>query len=216
MVVFPKLNLNAHYLQFKEQVDFVLRSACQSLSLIKNPKNEHKISVANGFDSVFTQLSTTTDYEIFFAIVNAFTNGTSSKGLERYLPLFTSLSACGFDSKSWLQNVNECLFQALNNANIIDDTKQTKQKEIYLQLTCTLLYFVNVESQRTISMKIPWGFSESQRFLKNCTEFRLFHNGATQYSECFKLLSEFLDCLCTKAEKGEFADSLEKFLKRLK
>lgn len=216
MVVFQKLNLNAHYLQYKEQVDFVLRSACQSLALIKNPKNEHKISVANGFNDVFSQLSTTTDYMNFFSILNAFTNDTNSKGLEKYLPLFTDLSSCGFDTKSWLQNVNKHLFEVLNNAHIIDDSKQTKQKEIYLKLTCTLLFLINVECQRTIFMKTPWRFSESQRFLKNCTEFGLFHDGDTQYSECFKLLSQFLECLCTKTENGEFADSLQKFLKKFK
>lgn len=211
MVVFPKFNLNANYLQFKELFDFVLLSACKSLSSIKNPKIEHKVSVANAFNHVFTQIATTSDYMKFFSILNAFTNGTHNRGLDRFLSYFTNLNSHGFDLESWLQNVNVNLFQVLNNANIIDDANQTKQKEIYLHLTSTLLFLVNVESQRTISMKKPWQFSECQRFLKNCTEFQLFRDGDKQYNKGFKLLSEFLECLGTGAEDDTFADRMKKF-----
>lgn len=217
MVVFLKFDLNAHYLPYREISDYILRSACHSLSLIPNPKIEYKISVAKAFNDVFMQMATTNDYVSFFSLLNSFTKNVSlAKGLEKYVPFFTNLKSSNFDSTNWLMNVNKHLFQVLNNANIIDDTKQTKRKEIYVELTSTLLYFIHFEPQQMISMENPWQFHDCQRFLKSCTEFPLFRDGDTQYNDCFKLLSKFLECLSNGAENGGFAESMQKFLKRFK
>lgn len=197
MLIFSKFNFKAQYTQDTKQ-HFILRSACESLSMMTNPKRAYKVSVANAFNHVFARLATTSDYAKFFSILNAFTNDTHTKGLERFLPHFVGLQLNGFDLESWLNSVNTHLFQVLVNANIIDDENQTKQKEIYLQLTSTLLFLVNAELQRTVSMKKPWQFSECQRFLKNCIE--LFRNSEERFTLSFQFLSKFLDCVCAKIE----------------
>lgn len=213
MLVFGKFNVNSHYSQYKEQCDFLLRAACHSLSVMKNPQIEHKVPVANAFNDAFAQLAAASDYKNFFSFVNAFVSSSHNTGLDRYASLFSNLHSHGFDLESWLQNVNKYLFQVLNNAHfLMDDAQQTIQKEIFLHLTCTLLFFVNVEAQRSDSMKKPWQFSQCQCFLNKCIDLRLFRNGDKQYTKCFNLLKEFLECLGTGAENGAFADSMAKFL----
>lgn len=210
--MFPKLCFNTFYLQFKEHFDFALLSACKSLSLMPNAKIVYKLAVAQAFNDVFAQIGTTSDYLHFFSFVNALSNAAHTKGLERFIPHFINLHSDGFDLESWLKNVNVHLFEVLENANIVDDSDQTKQRGIYLHLTSTLLFLVNVESQRSISMKKPWQFTACRRFLKKCTEFQLYRDGDKQYSKCFKLLNDFLECIGTEVENGAFGESMNKFL----
>lgn len=211
--LFPRFDLKAQYLNSKEAVEFVLRSGCHSLSKSEKPKAEHKVSIANGFTAVFSQLAEISAYDKIFTIMNLF---TSVKDFERVLPKFTEMSPSEFDIESWLQAARTYLFQALNNANIIDNSAQTKQKEIYVKLTRVLLFFVNAEAQRTVFTKGHWEFTESKRFLDCCVQFKLFQEGDEQYTECFKLLNQYLDCLSTEDKNAQLATNLQKFIKKSK
>lgn len=210
--LFPKMDLKANYSQYREPVEFVIRSACHSLSTITNVRVKDKVAVANGFATVFGCCGNTDSYTNLLKMVYWF---TSMKDLERYLPFFTELKPSQFDLGSWLQTATANLFQSMNLANASDNLNQTKQRDTYLQLSHVLLFMVNAEAQRAGYLKNSWEFNESIRFLKNCTEFKLFREGDQQYNECFKMLNQFLVCIYSD-KSVTLNESLQKFIKKLK
>lgn len=190
----------------------MLRSACHSLYSIKNAQVKQKVSVANSFADVFSYFATAETYAHLITILTWF---TSTKDLEIYLPLFTELSETDLDIESWLNTASTNLFYALDNANIIDSS-QTKQKEVYLQLTRVLVFFVNVETQRMTHLKSKkCEFKESIRFLDKYAQSKLFLECDPQYVECFTLLSEFLRFIRLN-KSGELGEHFQNFIKRFK
>lgn len=208
MEVFSKFDLNGKYLEYSEYIQFLLRSSCHALFSIKNPKIKHKIAVANAFTTVFSEIGNGAWYDRYFLILNWFTN---PRDFEKCVLLFADLNPSEFDLKGWLQVIRTDLFRVLYKVEILNDPNQTKQKDIYLQLTRTLLFFVNAETQRAISSKGRWEFSESRRFLDNCQECNLYAKGDKQYKEGFRMLSEFLDCLSSKGDANQIAAKLQKY-----
>lgn len=192
--MFQKIDLKSNYSDYKEQVEFLLRTACQLLRSVPKPKDTFTLSVANAFEGIFSKIAETPSYDKFFAITKIF---TSFDGLDKYLAPFAQLNLPDFDFKRWLHNINNSLFQTLKNAKI----SSFVQKDMYLELTHVLLFFVNAETQRTICSHSAWRFGESLRFLENCTKLDLFQRGEKQYNESFELLQKFLACLQVDKEK---------------
>lgn len=195
---------------YKEPVEFLLRSACHSLYSIKNPSIEQKVVVANGFTEVFSYFATAQTYAGLITILTWFTKET-----ELYLPLFTELSTADLDIELWLKTASTNLFWSLKKANIIDSS-QSKQREIYLQLTRILVFFVNAEIQRMNHLKsIKCALNESIRFLDQCTQSKLFLESDPQYIDCFKLLNEFLSFIRLN-KSNELGESFQNFMNRFK
>lgn len=211
MDVYPKLDLKAHYSEYKEQIEFVLRSASHSLHSIQNAKDEKKIAVANGFIDVFAQLAENYDYSKILSLLN-------SKEMDIYLPLFTNISSSKFNFNRWLQNVNEHLFCALNKSNIIGDANFKSEKfiEVYLQLTSTFLYVMKGETQRIITAKSQWKFSGSKQFLDNCMNCQLFNLGEPQHNECLKVFRKFLAFMESGDENNQLTEHIQKFRSQLR
>lgn len=208
-----KFDLNGQYSEcskYSECVQFLLRSSCHAYHSMKNPEMKHKRAIVDAFTTVFSDIGAGACYDRFFLILNWF---TYPKDFEKYAALFAESE---FDLKIWLQAINTNLFQVLNKVNILNDTNQTKQKDIYLQLTRVLLLFVNAETQRTITSKGRWEFVESRRFLDECQKCILYRIGDKQYNEGFRMLSKFLDCLSTEADAKQIAANMQKYLKKIR
>lgn len=208
--LFTEIDLKSNYLNYSEQMVFLLRSASHAFLASKNSNTKYNIAIANGWKDVFSEASRGSAYEKFFSILEYFVTN-----LEKHVPLISGLLPTVFDLSHWLQALNKHLFQALSNAKIVDDSAQTKRKEIYLQMTQTLLIFVYAEAKQASLLEGRWKFKESRSFLKSCQQFHLFREceGIQQYNLCFKLLDKFLVALSSEA--GDLGQAMDMFLAHL-
>lgn len=179
---------------------------------------------------MFFEISKYCDYEQFFTVLNYL---TVSYNVNRYLPLFSRLQPSVFDLSAWLKTINEYLFNVLlhayNAKSIFND--DTKRKEIYLQLTQTLLIFVYAETQNATALNGHLELKESRRFLKSCQNFEMFRidegheiensqkqpdEKIKQYKLCFGLLEEFLNALSAEGGAVKSTKVLKQFFDRMK
>lgn len=211
--MFTRIDVKGNYFKNTEAVSFLLKSVLYCLQTSKSSNTKYNIAIANGWLNALSEASHCSDYENFLSLLSYFT-----PTLEKYVPMFTGLPTSEFDLSKWLQNISKYLFQVLNNAKIVDDSAHTKRKEIYLQLTQTLLLFVNAEANQANLSNGRWEFTESRRFLNACQQFSLFEKGESieQYKRSFDLLDNLLVALSSEAGDGRLGTAMDTFLVKLK
>lgn len=198
------------YYLYKDQVEFVLRSASSAITRIEKPSSTQIDSLANAYTLVLSEIAQGSAYENTFRILDWLTVGGD---LNATLVPLIKCSSSEFDINNWLCIINERLFAVLNRAKIQDDSTHAKRKDLFLQLSRTLLLFVSVEAQQG-----KWKFTESKRFLKSCQRLELFQKGKDieQYRMSFGIHLDFLDAVNSNDTKHTVAADITSFCTKFK
>lgn len=213
MDVFARIDLKSNYRTYTVHVIDLLRTASCALNVIKSPKPHFNVALANGIRDVFEENATGVNYEKCWVILSRFVHN-----LEKMVSLISTIDQKDFDLSVWLRSIGTSLFAVLKKAQIVDDENHTLRKQIYLELTQTLLIFVYAEAQRASASNGSWAFSESREFLANCQQYHLFQEGESikQYNSCFKLLDKFLATMGLEIDNGKLMKGISSFINDIK
>lgn len=177
--------------------------ATTHLIIFKNLVQQHRstdskyvIAVLNGFKLYFKKLERTKDYGNYISTLNLF---TYEKDLEKKKSVITELKDANFSFSGWLHDITEGLFKIFNGIHSID---KNERRKLYLSLSQALLFYVNMETQRFLSVQYgKLDLKETKYFLKHCTNLACLRNGVSdEYVKSFELLNDLITSLCNKSK----------------